>query len=322
MGGLVDNVYGLMKEFAPSSREIMLPLRQYVTDIGKESDYGGGGTSKTVVDEIVQELFLQRLMRLGKHTKKHIRVNAEEDTPSKYLFSGIKDKELVCTVHIDPLDGTESYLEKMGDEFTSGYAISDAANNFTHTAIYAPAKRLLYCASPSEYGVYKVTDCLDLEPYKISGSCLEPNIIYEKRLLSDNGKRSLEKMGFKVQGMGCTHTKVLNVALGIAGAYLYGATNPHDSMVPYAFASKYRAVALKADGTPITGRDILLSEKEGIVKFERLPSVCYLSPNLDSPERTALLGALRKDENLSNEYRDYLNKIKGCSHWKNIQSWV
>jgi len=110
-------------------------------------------------------------------------------------------------------------------------------------------------------------------------------------------------MGYEISSMHCAHMRVLEVALGQATAYLYGLTNPHDSMIPYAFAAKCGAVLVDVNGKPISGRDMKLTVEDGIARFERLPSVVYLSAHaVGNGHMEKILAILKKPENLNQEY--------------------
>lgn len=300
-----DEIYEFMKSFAVDAGKTLLQYRGRVIDIGKDSpdliddSHRSSGMAKTEVDHIIQEDFLKRLYQLNPH----VRINVEEDTDSKKLFRG--NDGSICTVHQDPCDGTKSYVDGL-DDFSSGYAISDPANHFTYTVISAPVQKRIYAASPDEL---KILDwdgnCIDI-PQKKSFEISYK--IFEKRLLSEEGKQRLKGKGFAVQGMHCAHLRVIDVALGDGAAYLYGFTNPHDSMIPYAFAEKVGAGVADAKGNPIEGKNILFSEGDGYVKFERLPSVCYFAGNLDSSDRKTILYALSHECNLDPKYLELLKK--------------
>jgi len=186
-------------------------------------DQAKGGLYVTDIDMEVQELFLERLFSLNKG----VRINCEEETEKKEWFKGNSG----ITVHQDPLDGTTSYLEGK-EEFATGYGISDPENNFTHTVIYVPVRDRLYIASPEENRV------LNGKLEKIEEE-IKPNyrIIFTKRALNDKGREQTRKAGFETYDIESAHCRIIDVALRKAGAYLYGQANPHDSLIPYAFAN-------------------------------------------------------------------------------------
>ena len=339
----IENTYRLMKDFAPVAGEVLLRTQSHVQNIGKDNEQlvkdgeDPSGTYLTVLDGLIQDAFLYRLNLVNPEA----RINVEEKTELRKLFRG--NSAEICTVHLDPLDGTKSYT-KGQPEFSTGYAISNSDNNFTHTVVYVPAQHLIYVASPDEHKILCVTvtpnqelgdlvaDIKKLQEVnksleesidslredmiqKIASLALEvdaeetsPAIkpekpIYEKRVLSDKGKEALKQMGYEISSMHCAHMRVLEVALGQATAYLYGLTNPHDSMIPYAFAAKCGAVLVDVNGKPISGRDMKLTVEDGIARFERLPSVVYLSAHaVGNGHMEKILAILKKPENLNQEY--------------------
>lgn len=292
----IKKIFNLIKNYAPKAGEIILKFRGKVTDLKKEDANVIKGDAqsmaKTIVDEIVQELFLAELYKINPK----VRINAEEDTPLKYLFKGNMNR--LCTVHQDPCDGTKSYID-MKKEFASGYAISDKNNNFTHTVVYAPMFNRMYVAAPNELAIYdKNSKKYPVKKQKTS------NKIYAKRILSELGKKELKKSGFKICDVHCAHLNIIETALGKAGAFLYGGSNPHDSFIPYAFAKKLNTKLLNIEGKKISAKDIKTKEENGFIKFPRLPSVCYFS--IDNKKIKIILNVLSKKSNL---HPDYLNKF-------------
>ncbi len=265
---LEDKIYRMMKKFAvETGEEIIMKYRGKVRNKGKKSDVkSAAGMAKTVIDEIIQELFLAELYKIAPC----VRINVEEKTPLRYLFrsnSGI-------TVHLDPLDGTLSYVEG-SDRFSIGCAISDDKNNFTHTVAYFPALRTLVYAAPNEAGSIRYY-CND-EDVTLRWSDSPSAVVYENRVFSETGKKALLDAGFEVRETHCSHLCIAEVALKTVGAYIYRKSNPHDSMIPYAFAKSYGAKVVDETGNPITGINMDVSNHGGFCKFERLPFVFYYS---------------------------------------------
>ncbi len=234
---------------------------------------------------MIQEGFLWELYKTGIKP----RINCEEETSLKELFRMNLKSEY--TVHQGPCDGTKPYLEGK-DDFATGYGISDSRNNFTHTVIYAPARERIYIASPNENKVLnrrleEVKDIINTD-YKI---------IFSKRALNEKGKKEAEKAGFKVNGVESAHCRIIDVALRNAGAYLYGKANPHDSLIPYAFAMG-RDVSL----FDINGKNVNVSVKEenGFIKFDRVSSVIYI--NNENPHKKTLLDILSDKKNLDENF--------------------
>lgn len=120
-----------------------------------------------------------------------------------------------------------------------------------------------------------------------------PNVIYERRILSKEGKKQLENLGYEVRDMDCSHIKVIDTALNHVSSYLYGNTNPHDSMLPCAIARGYGAVPVDISGKKISFKNTKVSGS-----WDRIPSVCYFAPGLPSLERQKILEVLKVKENL------------------------
>lgn len=292
----IKKIFNLMKNYSLRAGEILLKFRGKVTNIEKEGDNVIKGDAqsmaKTVVDEIVQEIFLAGLYKVNPK----VRINVEEDTPLIYLFK--ENNGNLCTVHQDPCDGTKAYID-MKKDFATGYAISDKNNNFTHTVVYAPMYDRLYIASPEEFLIQDKKG----EKYPIKRQ-KPSNIIYAKRIFSKEGEEKIKKAGFKIFKVSCSHLNIIDTALGKAGAFLYGGSNPHDSFIPYAFATKIGAKLFNIKGKKISTKDIKIEKKNGFIKFARLASVCYFS--IDKEKRETIFNILSDKNNL---HPDYLEKF-------------
>jgi len=292
MPQLENKIYELMKRFAvEEAGEIIMEHRGKVKDVKKRSDIKDRASiAKTAVDEMVQTLFLYELYKIAPH----VRINVEEKTLLNYRFRGNIAPGL--TVHVDPCDGTLSYVNGT-ERFSTGYAISDENNNFTHTVVYVPAKRTLYFASPDEFGIRRFLDGKQIELPILKERSKR---IYNKRILSEKGITQLEKAGFYVEEVHCSHLCILETASGLAGAFLYEKSNIHDSMIPYAFAKKCNAQLVNANGNFVTEADMKINIENGFIKFERLPSVCYFSANaVKDGQMKEILGVLANKENLN-----------------------
>jgi len=291
---LENKIYEFMKKFAVSpAGDIIIKYWGKVENVEKQSDIKDpGSTAKTVIDEVVQELFLADLYKIAPN----VRINVEEKTTLKFLFKDNSGMVYTMIIHQDPCDGTLSYVNKT-ERFSTGYAISDKNNNFTHTVIYVPAKKTLYFASPDEFGIRRFLDGKQIEfPILEERS----KRIYNKRILSEKGITQLEKAGFYVEEVHCSHLCILETASGLAGAFLYEKSNIHDSMIPYAFAKKCNAQLVNANGNFVTEADMKINIENGFIKFERLPSVCYFSANaVKDGQMKEILGVLANKENLN-----------------------
>lgn len=291
------SLFSWMQQFAVTAGAIALSRQRNITDIGKARyDLAGGkesaaGSAKTVVDEIIQELFLAHVsMRWP-----NISINVEEDTPLVSLFTYTqKRKKSSLAIHLDPIDGTLSYI-KGEKEFAIGLAISDARNIFTHTVVYAPALKKLYVASPMRRVVQSGSRIINSAPRKNP-----PRIIYEKRLLSEQGRHKLQALGFAFAPLQSSHLAIINTSLGHASAFLYGASNPHDGMIPAAFAKAYGVLPYTTKGKLLRPSDLDFTYTGQFLSFSRIPSLCYYS--CDQKMQTKIKEILLQKENLHEEY--------------------
>lgn len=296
----IDGIHRFMMEYAVEAGRVLMQYRGKVKREVKEGGVGGdqasGGTALSVVDKIIQEDFLRELHKLLKG-RKDVRINCEEDTPLQELFRGNNGE--LCTVHQDPCDGTDPYLDGF-DDFATGYGISRGDNRFTHTAIYVPAQKLLYCASPIGNRILDE----NLDDVVLGHKIPEHRKIFSKRVLNDKGIKVAAEMGFVVEGVKSAHCRIIDVAMRRAGAYLYGGANPHDSMIPYAFADHSAVRLTDIKGNPIEGKDIVVNEERGLPKFERIPSVAYMP--FEYPYRQEIMGILSDPANLDEKVRKIL----------------
>ncbi|MBI3421169.1 MAG: hypothetical protein HY006_03835 [Candidatus Sungbacteria bacterium] len=149
-------IFSWMQDFALRAGALAIRYQGKVQNQEKKNHelargaYRKESMAKTVVDEIVQELFLAELFTRFPQ----VSANVEEDTPLRHLFGNLPDKDRASAivVHLDPIDGTLSYVSG-NKEFTVGMVISDGLFRFTHSVIYAPGLRRIYTAYGTEASV-------------------------------------------------------------------------------------------------------------------------------------------------------------------------
>ena len=294
----INKLFIWMQEFAIMAGDIALFYRGKVENKEKQAyDLAGvkqseQGRARTDADEIIQELFLAELYKRWPDTC----INVEENTNLISLFKTGKRalKKSFLTVHLDPIDGTLNYVTGK-KEFAVGLAISDAAHTFTHTVIYAPMFKKLFFASPRGSFI-KMGKKITAAIQKKNPSML----IYEKRLLSPQGRHALGLLGFSFAPPGSSHHAIINTSLGNANAFLYGGSNPHDGMIPCAFARGLNVLPYTAQGKPIAGRDLTFTRTNQFFSFNRIPSLCYYSCGKEM--RRTMQTILSQKENLHEEY--------------------
>lgn len=286
----------LLEKFPLEAGQIALNLRKKVKNEHKQpTDFDIRPTkenrAKTVVDDIIQELFLTRVWR----EFPRVRVNAEENTPIHMLLKEEKTLPIkIPVLHIDPIDGTYSYLTGR-KEFATGIAHSNRSGNFTHSAIYFPALDRLCIASPRSFGIFDRAG----KKRKFPGRT-NTRLIFTKRIFSKSGIKELARHGFRVAPPPSAHYAIVMVALGKAAAYLYGMSNPHDSMIPYAFAKRCGIGAETLRGKKITGNLLIPSTRGRTAQYARIPSVCYFS--CGTPKKNIIHAILKNKKNLDREY--------------------
>lgn len=297
--GQTENLFRWMKTFVVKAGNIALKYRGRVKNIGKQYDLGKigdikAGTAKTIVDEIIQELFLSELY----FKFPGININVEENTTILPLFSDhiAPDNRAFkhLTIHLDPVDGTKSYLEGK-KEFTVGLAISNKDHQFTHTIIFAPVLNKVFSASPSGCSIYNKIG-KHSSVIKEEGS----RLIYEKRILSKRGRKEIEKLGFFIREPNSAHISIIYTALGKSAAFLYGGSNPHDSLIPYAFAKALGVEPTNVYGEKIQGSNLEFRKTNNYLKFERVPSICYFS--CSTSQKNKIISIFAKKENLDQIY--------------------
>ena len=137
-----QNEIDILKTLVIVGGIILSSLRGKVENIPKVSDLPidkihESSTAHTVADDVVQEVILEVLYSY----LPEVRISVEEKTSRVNWFD--MNKSEMC-FHLDPLDGTLSYLQNRDD-----YAIGAAFTHnfeFTSSAIYFPVTDHLYYA--------------------------------------------------------------------------------------------------------------------------------------------------------------------------------
>lgn len=288
-------IFKWMIKFALKAGKIILKYRGKAQPINKSHDLYCNenltdSSAKTIVDDIIQELFLSEIYL--KYPDYNI--NAEESTSLKFLFQTKNPKQQKSCIHIDPIDGTKSYID-MKKEFTVGMAISDKNNYFSHTVIYAPALKKMFVASPDGYNI--LNEKLEKIPKTV---IKKSNIVYEKRMLSKKGISEMQRLGFEIKKPLSAHLAIIGTVLGENAAFLYGGSQVHDGFMPLAFALTNDIKPFNVKGKEIKNTDIKTKIEENELKFTRIPSLCYFSK---TEKRTKdILKILSKKVNLHSEY--------------------
>lgn len=260
----VNNLYITLQCAVMDTGKIIMNYRGKVKNKGKEyhSDATAAGMAFTDIDEIAQEIILAKLY----NRNPKVMVNAEEDTPLRRLFKGNQND---ITVHIDPIDGTLSYVDGK-DTFSSGCAIS-IKGQFTHTIIHAPARGLLYHASPENHEILRIGK-------DYSASQFSKKTLFAKKIFSDKGIKALGKLGYEVipDNYGA-HVSSIDAILDDIAGVIHGFTNPHDMLVAAAFARAMNKIPHGTDGNEVTGKDLVMRIEDGLPVYERIPVVAYFS---------------------------------------------
>lgn len=262
MDSQITHAYHALKSGTIDAGMVMMKYRGKVENKGKPGDHTEAGAALTVIDEIAQELILSKLYRANRR----VMVNAEENTPLRKLFENNSGN---VTVHLDPLDGTLSYLKNRG-MFASGAAIS-VDGIFTHTVVYAPARGRLYSASPKEQGVVQISDYVAKDKFT-------EKTLFAKKIFSEKGIKLLEDLGYEViQDNYGAHVTSLDAVLDDIAGVIHGFTNPHDMLIASAFARHYNKVPHGIEGKEITGKDLVMHMENGLPVYERIPVIGYFS---------------------------------------------
>ncbi len=298
----LNSIFQWMQDFALRAGRIALLHQKDAVDIGKPEYQGSSkeGSVKTIADDIIQELFLAELYKQFPE----ISINVEEDTPLTTLF---KDKRFLpkpnksagslsnYIIHLDPIDGTFTYISKK-KEFSVGLALSDKNFNFTHSVIYSPAIKRIFTASPESFSIHDLDKRVIKYPQNQSSK-----VIYEKRIFSEQGRALVANLGFTVIRPPSAHLAIVYTALRKSAGFLYGGSNPHDGMIPAAFAK-----AVGVEPTNIYGKKLgkhsfrLFKKEDRYIKLHRIPSVCYLSCTDDKKKK--IFEILSDKKNIDSEY--------------------
>lgn len=152
------------------------------------------GRAKTEIDEKIQEMLLLSIMNvLG---KEGIRIDAEEDTPSKKLFN---DLNAYLTVVLDPIDGTLEYVSG-NDRYSINVGLIEKGKLLT-TLIYSPFhKRLYYLDDKKTPFLVKYNNELNLQTKKELKTPLviNQNIVYVNNRVPIDIIESMRHNGFTV----------------------------------------------------------------------------------------------------------------------------
>ncbi len=166
----------------------------------------------------MQEVALQILQIHGRD----FRINAEEATPRTQIFTG--DATSYC-YHLDPLDGTFSYLNGR-DGFAIGAAFSKDLR-FEASAVYFPSQDRLYLAQRGK-GV-KVETALGEE---VPFTRQHPPADHYIQRLAEQFIPLIEELGLQpLETIGAHHGMVA-IAKGEAQVLLYHRASPHDFGIP------------------------------------------------------------------------------------------
>jgi fructose-1,6-bisphosphatase/inositol monophosphatase family enzyme len=204
-------------------------------------------SAHTIADDLVQEVALEILQQHGRD----FRINAEENTARTKIFSG--DMNSYC-YHLDPLDGTLSYLEGR-DGFAVGAAFSRNLV-FQATVVYFPAQDRVYLAQRGR-GV-KVESSVG-EELEFKRRTPSSNYFIERRV--EELLPVVESMKLKsLTSMGAHHG-MITIAQGGARVLMYGRASPHDFGIPQVIVEEAGGVC-----TDIAGASIQYDES-----FNRVP---------------------------------------------------
>ena len=211
----------------------------------------------TIIDHSIQELLLAGLLREG---FTDLAFNGEEDTHLKFFFSNNYTRNL--TLHCDPIDGTDSFRNGE-NRYCTGYGLSrfeKKHHEFFSSIIYAPLTNTQYWAFEDSVSKHR----------RLS---IPKKTICVKRCFNAGGKEQVKGLGYEFVNPGSAHLAITDVTLGHLGAFLWWDTNPHDALVPFAFAKNYGIYPTDEHGNKFKKFD--LKVKEGV--FERIPKICWFA---------------------------------------------
>lgn len=150
--------------------------------------------AKTEIDEKVQEILLTSIYQtLG---PQEIKIDAEEDTPSKNLFTDLNPS---VTIVIDPIDGTLEYLNG-SDEYSINLGLIENGQVLLALIYFPKWKKLYYLAENKKS--YEVTydQKLIIQSKKelIKPQALQTNSIYTNHRVPEIVIKNLRKIGMRV----------------------------------------------------------------------------------------------------------------------------
>ena len=244
--------YNLLRTIVIAGGRVLNTFRGKVKNQPKESDLPAdkireSTLAHTILDDLTQDIALDIL---ASHTTE-IAVNAEEKTDTVNKFS--KDKKGLC-FHLDPLDGTLSYL-KGRDDFTIGAAISKNLE-FVASAIYFPAKDRLYYA---EKGKGIIVEDANQKRYPFEKIQPPQNKYVQKRC--DEYVSTLEALGYEKYDSMSAHNTMIQIAQGNVAVQMYHLASPHDFGIPQVIVEEAGGLCTDLDGNPIKYSE----------NFERVP---------------------------------------------------
>jgi fructose-1,6-bisphosphatase/inositol monophosphatase family enzyme len=259
-----DKLLTVLRETVIPGGIILSALRGQVDNRPKDSDLPAQladsmSTAHTIADDLVQEVALEILQRRGRD----FRINAEEDTARTKIFSG--DMTTYC-YHLDPLDGTLSFLEGR-DGFAIGAAFSKDLI-FQASVVYFPAQDRVYLAQRGK-GI-RVESSIG-EELEFARKTPSSNYFIERRVkdlipvVKAMQLKPLTTMG--------AHHGMISVALGEAKVLMYGRASPHDFGIPQVIVEEAGGVCSDISGAPVQYDE----------SFNRVP--CFLSFSSESDKK-------------------------------------
>lgn len=198
----LESFITVMTQSMLDAGEMAITSQKNIVNVGKEEEVGESESdltkqrrqAKTIIDEQVQELLLQRVQEVLPITS--LNIDAEEDTPSRNSFTN-KNAEL--TLIIDPIDGTLEYL--LGHDSYSICVGLVSKGEILTALVYFPVRKTfyfidvdkkVYLSYYSEYGKLLSTEQLH-SPIQIKG-----NTVYINHHIAAGADELLKEKGFTV----------------------------------------------------------------------------------------------------------------------------
>ena len=258
---LQDELLAVLRETVIPGGIILNALRGQLDNHPKDSDLpthmaDSMSTAHTIADDLVQEVALEILQHHGRN----FRINAEENTARTKIFSG--DMTSYC-YHLDPLDGTLSFLEGR-----DGYAIGAAFSKdlvFQASVIYFPAQDRVYLAQRGRGIRVESSIGEELEFTRRSPSS---DYFVERRV--KDLLPVVKAMQLKPLTTMGAHHGMVSIALGEAKVLMYGRASPHDFGIPQVIVEEAGGVCTDVAGAPV----------QYDRSFNRVP--CFLSFSSES----------------------------------------